>query len=300
MKKYLAFSVAAATLLMAGGDVKPVAPVVAAATDMGTVFGQLRSFYVDRTYSGTTNNNRNSLNIGGYVGYTTPSISGLKFTAAAYGTYGFEIHDTDAKTAPSYTYDNSLYGLNGENYAFIGQAYLDYTNGKTNVKVGRQKLDTPMAGSDDARMLPNLFEAAVITNTDIENTTLVAAHVTKETVGTFGNIYVGAANDGLGIYSGYGHGISAANPIGFSGDFVSMGQIALGADAAYKTDGVTAVAAIHTYDNGLVLQAWDYYAYDIVNVVYAQADMPWTCMLNSDVKMLGSLQYINEKDIGDS
>jgi hypothetical protein len=299
MKKYLAFSVAAATLLMAGGDVKPVAPVVAAATDMGTVFGQARTFYIDRTYNSGTTINRNSLNVGGYIGYTTPAFSGLKFTTAVYGTYGFDIHSNGADVTNT-NYDPSLYGRDGENYAFIGQAYLDYTNGKTNVKVGRQKLDTPMAGSDDARMLPNLFEAAVLVNTDLENTTLIAAHVTKMTAGTFSNIYDDSANSSastfndLGMYSGYGRGTTLAQ----SGDFADMGVVALG--SGVDTNGVTAVAAIHTYDNGLVLQAWDYYAYDIVNVVYAQADMPWTCMLNSDVKMLGSLQYINEKDIGDS
>ncbi len=65
------------------------------------------------------------------------------------------------------SYDPTLTGLDGENYAFIGQAYLNYEFGNTNVKVGRQRLDTPLIGSDDARMLPNLFEAAVLTNTDI-------------------------------------------------------------------------------------------------------------------------------------
>ncbi len=65
--------------------------------------------------------------------------------------------------------------------------------GNTNIKIGRQVLNTPLAGADDARMLPNLFEAAVLSNTDIENTTLIAAHVTRETVGTFG-IFSGGAN----------------------------------------------------------------------------------------------------------
>ncbi|MEY3090949.1 MAG: hypothetical protein RL113_1265, partial [Pseudomonadota bacterium] len=209
MKKYIAFSAVAATLLMAGGDVQPVEPVVAASSvDMGTVFGQLRGFYVDRTYNNNyATGNRNSLNVGGYVGYTTPDFSGLKFTVAAYGTYGFEIHDDSAEVLTN-SYDPSLYGRDGENYIFLGQAYLDYTNGKTNLKIGRQKLDTPMAGSDDARMLPNLFEAAVISNTSLENTTLIAAHVSKMTAGTFSNIYDDSAS--LGIYSGYGLGTTHA------------------------------------------------------------------------------------------
>ena len=55
----------------------------------------------------------------------------------------------------------------GENYAFIGQAYLNYKYENTNFKGGRMRLDTPLAGADDARMLPNLFEAVVLSNTDM-------------------------------------------------------------------------------------------------------------------------------------
>ena len=66
---------------------------------------------------------------------------------------------------------------------------LTYARGNTNIKVGRQKLNTPLAGADDARMLPNLFEAAVFITHDIEDTTLILAHITRESVGTFGNVY---------------------------------------------------------------------------------------------------------------
>ena len=76
MKKALLLSVVASTMIMAGGDVIP-APVVDEASDWGEIFGQSRTFYVDRTYSGSINNNRNSLATGGYIGYKTPEFSGL-------------------------------------------------------------------------------------------------------------------------------------------------------------------------------------------------------------------------------
>lgn len=300
--KLVKLSLAAAmamSAVMAGGDIAPVEPVVeapAAKADYGTVFGQARAFYIDRTYKNGISNNRNSLAVGGYIGYTTPSFEGLKFTVAAYGTYGFDIHNQDADVIGKDSYDPSLYGRNFDNYAFIGQAYLDYTYANTNVKIGRQKLDTPMAGSDDTRMLPNLFEAAVLTNTDIQDTTLVLAHVTKETVGTFGSAYYGLTD--LGLVSGYGVGPTSVDAYGMSGDFTNMGVIALG--AGNHTDGVTAAAAIYKGIPDLTLQAWDYYAHDIANIVYLQADYGWNCKLDSDIKMVGSLQYINESDVGDS
>jgi len=307
MRKYLALSVVASTLLMAGGDIAPVEPVVAAEAaevDYGEVFGQFRTFYVDRTYSGTVNNNRNTLATGGYIGYKTPNFNGFTAAVAAYGVYGFKIHDMSIEDdlANNWAnYDPSLTGRDGENYAFIGEAYLNYVLDNTNIKVGRQRLDTPLIGADDARMLPNLFEAAVVTNTDIEDTTMTLAHVTRETTGTFSNIYNDAY--GLGFASGYGAGTTLAQ----SGDFVNMGTVALGhidfnndGSTDNKNDGVTAASVIYKGFDGLTLQAWDYYAYDILNAVYLQADYGWTCRLNENVKMNAAAQYINQSDVGDA
>ena len=184
MRKYLVLSVIASTVLMAGGDIAPVEPVVevAAEQDYGEIFGQSRTFYIDRTYSGTVNNNRNSLATGGYIGYKSPDFNGFTAAAAVYGTYGFGIHDHQSKMLMLVGAQVMILHFmveTCENYAFIGQAYINYAFGNTNIKIGRQELNTPMAGADDARMLPNLFEAAVLSNTDIENTTLIAAHVTQ-------------------------------------------------------------------------------------------------------------------------
>ncbi|MCW8821123.1 MAG: OprD family porin [Sulfurovum sp.] len=293
MRRYLALSVVASTLLVAGGDIAPVEPMVEMAVeqDYGEIFGQSRTFYLDRTYSGTVNNNRNSLATGGYIGYKSPVLNGFSAAAAVYGTYGFNIHDQDADVIGAASYDPALYGRDFENYAFIGQAYINYAFGKTNIKIGRQELNTPMAGGDDARMLPNLFEAAILSNTDIEDTTLIAAHVTRETVGTFGNIYGGGI---LGLSSGYGLGMNEA----LSGDFVNMGVVALG--EGNHTDGVTAAAVIYKGIDGLTLQAWDYYAHDILNAIYIQADYGWNCILNDKIKMNASGQYINESEVGDA
>lgn len=299
MGRYLALSVVASTLLIAGGDIAPAEAVVGAAgVDYGEVFGQSRTFYLDRTYSGGTNNNRNSLATGGYTGYKLPVFNGFSAAAAVYGTYGFDIHDQDADVIGAASYDPALYGRDFENYAFIGQAYINYAFGNTNIKVGRQELNTPMAGGDDARMLPNLFEAAVLSNTDIENTTLIAAHATRETVGTFGNIYGGGM---LGLTSGYGLGMNQA----LGGDFVNMGTVALGdndingdGSTDNSTRGVTAFAAIYNGTEGLSLQAWDYIAWDILNAVYLSGD--YRIAVNSEAKITLSAQYINESDIGDA
>ncbi|MBD3791898.1 MAG: outer membrane porin, OprD family [Campylobacterales bacterium] len=289
----------AVSLAAAGGEIAPVqetAPMAETEVDYGTVFGQSRTFYIDRTYKGSIENNRNSLATGGYIGYKSPYFYGLSATAALYGVYGFDIHDEDAEVAGSSSYDPALYGDRFKNYLFLGEAYLNYTYENTTLKVGRQKLDTPLAGADDARMLPNLFEAAVLTNSDLKDTTLIAAHITKESVGTFGNVYPTTSPSllSLAIQSGYGYGYK----LGTNGEFAEMGEIALG--AGNDTAGVTALAAIYKGIDGVTLQAWDYYAHDILNALYLQADIGWNCMFNDAVKMNASLQYINESDVGDA
>lgn len=292
MKKTVLLSTIASTLIMAGGNIVPVEPKVSAqAVDYGTFSGQLRGFYIDRTYTGSIENNRNSLAVGGWFGYDSPTWNGLSVGIKAYGTNGFDIHSEDAKTAGSSSYDPSLYGDDFDNYLYVGELYLNYTMGNTNLKIGRQRLDTPLAAADDARMLPNLFEAAVLTNTAIEDTTLILSHITKESVGTFGNVYPAGV---LSMQSGYGYGYK----LGTSGDFADMGEIALG--AGNDTDGVTAAAVIYKGIDSVTLQAWDYYAHDILNALYLQADFSWNCRLNDAVKMNASLQYINQTDIGDA
>lgn len=253
--------------------------------------GQIRAFYIDRTYSGSVVNNRNSLAIGGALGIETDPIKGLSLGLKFYTTNGINLHD-GAKSSSNY--DPSLYGDDFDSYSMLGEAYLKYCfcdTGLTNttITIGRQKLNTPLAGADDARMLPNLFEAAVLVNEDIKDTTLIAAHVTKEAVGTFGNVY--GAPSQLSLQSGYGLGYK----LGTNGNFTDMGKIALGESA--DTDGVSAVAVIYSGIAGLKLQAWDYYAHDILNAIYLQAD--YSFKVSDSLKFNTAVQYINESDIGD-
>src|SRR5665648_560994 len=94
MKKCILLSLMASAMLMAGGEIKPVEPAVTTvkADEAGKVSGQLRTFYIDRTYSGTLENNRNSLTVGGWIGYDSVLWNGLGFGAKVYSTSGFDIH----------------------------------------------------------------------------------------------------------------------------------------------------------------------------------------------------------------
>ncbi len=62
---------------------------------------------------------------------------------------------------------------------WLGEAYMTYKAGKTLVKIGRMELDTPLAFTETWNAAPNTFEAALLVNQDLPDTTLVAAYVSR-------------------------------------------------------------------------------------------------------------------------
>ncbi|MCF6245290.1 MAG: OprD family outer membrane porin [Sulfurovum sp.] len=72
-----------------------------------------------------------------------------------------------------------FFDANNQSYSILGEAYIQGTWGNTTLKVGRQELNTPFADTDDVGMVPNTFEAVVLTNRDIADTTLFLAQLQR-------------------------------------------------------------------------------------------------------------------------
>jgi len=60
---------------------------------------------------------------------------------------------------------------------WIAEAWLEATFGKTVAKAGRMELDTPFIFTETWGVAPNTFEAATLVNTDIPDTSIVAAWI---------------------------------------------------------------------------------------------------------------------------
>ena len=255
----------------------------------GKVSGQIREFSISRSvdYSDTSKDDytRQANAVGGYLKFETADFAGLSLGTALYTTNGFLL---DSPKDDYIKVDPTLLGPGNEGYSILGEAYIQYKNANTTFKGGRQKLATPFAGTDDARMLPNLFEAYVLSNTDLPGTTLIAAHATRFAQGTFGRAYNGGI---LAATSGYSF-VDSRDQVG---DFVNMGTYAVGT----ATDGVSIVSATYTGVDRLKVQLWDYYAHDILNAIYGQVDYSWNCLLTNKVKPFVAAQFIKENDIGD-
>lgn len=265
---------------------------LASAFKDGKASGQIRAFYITRDYDSrnetATNKDRSGFALGGKLGYETAPLYGVSAGATFYTTNGMGLKpDNSVKQEQSIYGTASSASADRPDVTYLGQAYLQGAFGKTTVKVGRQELNTPLAGMDDARMLPNLFEAGVVINKDVKDTTLIGAVVTRMAAGTFANVYsANGVGTNLSMQSGYGTSWK-------TGEFKTMSKTALGEGVQDRP--VYALAAINNSVKGLTLQVWDYYAVDILNAIYAQADYKF----HLGVDAVASYQFWNENGIGE-
>jgi hypothetical protein len=148
----------------------------------------------------------------------------------------------------------------------VSQAYIAKTFGNTTFKIGRQELDTPLAFTEKWNVGKNTFEAAVLVNSDIPNTTLVAAFV--------GNHNGGGSN----VFNFGGFARTAVIDDGAGGTgFTQFGLPAYASDGTTRVhgdaSGAYAVGAVVTPMDNLAVQAWYYNVVSQADAFWLQADM---------------------------
>ena len=171
MNKIVTLSLLTATVLMAGGDIAPVEPAVEVAVPevKEAAFFKTVDGYVRAGYQQDGDDN-SDLALGGKLHVETNAWYGLSAGASFYTTHA--IGDNDGAGVPFFNSSNDSYDI-------LGEAYMQAQFGNTTLKAGRQEIDTPYADTDDIGMIPNTFEAYVLTNTDLPGTTIIAALVQK-------------------------------------------------------------------------------------------------------------------------
>lgn len=133
-----------------------------------------------------------------------------------------------------------------EDEFWFDEAWIAGTAGKTTGKIGRMTLDTPLVFSEMWSIAYNTFEAAVVMNEDIPDTTLVAAYVGQSNGGGTKSGYAGIVNDFAG---------ESANT-----NFESFHQ------------GAYAFGAVNNSWAPLTVQAWYYQAQHLLNTYWVEAD----------------------------
>lgn len=271
MKKMLSIAAMAAlaTTSFAASD-------LAGAFKEGKTSGQIRAMYIQNDLSSTANDagtpDNSAFALGGKLGFETAPLYGISAGAVFYTSQDMGTKNSDSAKVEPYMFDQDK-----KSYSLLGQAYVQGQFGKTTIKVGRQQIDTPLAGSDDIRVIPNLFEAALVINTDLPSTTLIGGYVARMA------------------------GLDSLSDKPSRTQFQSMSRSALGQNVDNATHtvgdkGVYVVAAINNSIKDLTLQAWEYRAVDVVNAVYLQAD--YKLGLAKDTALNLAAQYYNVQNIG--
>ncbi|WP_324170634.1 OprD family outer membrane porin [Sulfurimonas sp.] len=295
MKK---ISLVLATLLTASVSVS--ADTIKEAFENGKASGQLKAFYINRSYdwgSGFGKNpsqyTRDGLSVGGHLGYKTGKYYGFDAGATFYTT-----NKVDKKSENSYENDPTLFGQDGGGYSVLGEAYLGYTAGKTSVQFGQLSINTPFAAPNNFRMLPNTFEGLVIKNNDIKSLGFELGHINKIQTNGFANsvpVANGVLNPNssltrLSLIYGFGSGYKV-------GEFAKISDVYLGTTSTKSTMGMTYANINYTGVKGLTISIWDQYIHDIMNIVMAK--VTYKTKLGS-VKTLASAFYTKQNSAGDN
>ena len=135
----------------------------------GTTTGYGRSMYLGNQSNSGDNF---AIAVAGMLKYQSASLNGFSIG------YGFNTSKDIAALSGKGNEINTELSSVYRDYTAFSEAYINYSYSNLNLRLGRQVLDTPLADSDDIRMIQNTFEAYVATY-EVSNFTLMAGKLEK-------------------------------------------------------------------------------------------------------------------------
>ncbi len=245
-----------------GSDPRSVREILGQVQPLEHTEAQIRVGYIQWQADGATRGpDNNAFAVGGHIHLDSKRWHGMMAGAEAYvvADPGFG-SDDPAKVNPDF------FDADKNGFAALSQAFIDGKWGQTEIKIGRQMLDTPHADSDDIRMMPNYFLAYMVTNRSIEGWTLQLGQIEQ--------------------MGGWENGIDASK-------FVQVEKV-LGSNK--KTDGIYVASALYEGIENLTLQAWYYDFTDIADVIYLEAGYDYAATF---ADLTFGLQFDGARDRGD-
>lgn len=201
--------------------------------------GQIRAGYI--TLSPDVGTRSSDYALGGHYHFDTKRWHSLKLGASVYTVLNMGINQNPDNI------NGDFFDAEQKSFLLLSKVFLDGKWGNTEIKLGRQSLDTPHADSDDIRMIPNFFEAYTISNNDIKDLTLSAGYINR--------------------MAGWENAVNARK-------FIDVGETIasnFGDDRAKDSQGIAYASASYEGIENLSLSLWYYNYKDIANVIYAEA-----------------------------
>jgi len=134
--------------------------------------GNLRAVYADYAYKESGAVDTFTTAVGGQLKYELASYKGFNAGIAFSTAQDLSFATGDSQTSKNNDEISSAAG----NYTQLSEAYINYVSGAFNFRAGRQLIDTPLADSDDIRIVLNTFEAYIATY-EVENLTVMAGNL---------------------------------------------------------------------------------------------------------------------------
>jgi hypothetical protein len=126
--------------------------------DYADAFGKFRLSYIDSAHKINATPNKTQKHasaFGGEFGFDTAELNGFKAHFAAYVSQSIDFINPDKEDL-----NEDFFAKDLNSFAYIAEASIDYSNDSFRAKLGRVRVETPFANSDDIRMAPNTFEGA--------------------------------------------------------------------------------------------------------------------------------------------
>lgn len=153
----------------------------------GDFYGRLRSntYLLNWEKESATQKNYVASGLGGSLIYKSAIYNDFDFKAGLYYSRGFvSVSDNDIsklKSAKDVFSRFDKLNTGSDDIAVLGQAYLRYTGiNKSEIKIGRQLVETFFTKSNDIAMIPNTFDAAVFSTNILPKTSLILAYIAEQ------------------------------------------------------------------------------------------------------------------------
>jgi hypothetical protein len=163
MKKLISTSIIASACLLSSVQ---GADTLKEAFQNGKVKGEIRSYYFQEDFD--TTGRSSILHFGGFLNYETANYHGLTANATLQVSSVGDIHG-----------DNKFINDEDASGSVLSEAFVQYTRANSSFKAGRQFIGTPLLAGSGSRMVRQSFQGYTFVNTDISDTTILAAYVDR-------------------------------------------------------------------------------------------------------------------------
>lgn len=136
----------------------------------GKISGQFRTMYAGYKQKQVGVDDTYATAVGGILKYELAEFKGFNAGVALYAS-----KDIGFLTGDGAKQNSELSSTDGS-YADLAEAYVNYNYKDFNIRLGRQTLDTPLADSDDIRIIQNSFDAYTLSYA-YEGIDFMAGHI---------------------------------------------------------------------------------------------------------------------------